>query len=209
MVINMAKGNNYFEFFIELVDYCLAAAENLSETLHNFDAEKLPETMEFLHEIEHNADVKKHEMIKKLSSEFITPIEREDIILLSQEIDDVTDSIEDVLLKIYMFNITSIKEEALEFCKIIADCCRALKKVMENFQNFRKSTELKNHLIEINRLEEVGDKLYTEAVRTLYTTCKDPIEIIAWTETFRRFEQCCDNCEDIADVVEGVIMKNS
>ena len=205
----MAKNNNYFEYFIELVDFCLAAAESLSSTLHNFDAKKLPETMKLLHEVEHNADVKKHEMIKKLSAEFITPIEREDIIQLSQEIDDVTDSIEDVLLKIYMFNITEIKEEALEFCKIIADCCQALKNVMQNFQNFKKSADLKKYLIEINRLEEVGDQLYTDAVRKLYTTCKDPIEIIAWTETFRRFEQCCDNCEDIADVVESVIMKNS
>ena len=205
----MAKNNDYFELFIELVDFCVAAAENLSETLHNFDANKLPETMKLLHAVEHNADVKKHEMIKKLTAEFITPIEREDIILLSQEIDDVTDSIEDVLLKIYMFNITEIREEALEFCKIITNCCKAIKMVMENFHNFKKSADLRTNLIEINRLEEEGDELYTNAVRRLYTTSKDPIEIIAWTETFRRFEQCCDNCEDIADVVESVIMKNS
>lgn len=202
-------SNNYFDMFIELVDFCCAAAKNLHQTLSRFDAKKLPETMEFLHGIEHAADLKKHEMMKKLAQEFITPIEREDIISLAQEIDDITDSIEDVLLRIYMYNVKTIRPEALAFSSVIVESCEVLKKVMENFHNFKKSSQIHKDIIEINRLEEDGDKLYVEAVRGLYTNCKDPIELMAWTEAFNHLERCCDNCEDVADVVESVIMKNT
>lgn len=203
------KQNNYFNMFIEQVDFCCRAAENLNQTLENFDAGKLLETMEYLHGIENDADQKKHDMMNKLVHEFITPIEREDIFQLAQEIDDVTDSIEDILLKIYMFNITEIRPEAIEFSKIIVECCKGLKAVMEDFHNYKKSTSIKKNIIEINHLEEEGDRLYTEAVRKLYTTSKDPIEIMSWTEAFARMERCCDNCEDVADIVEGIVMKNT
>ena len=79
----------------------------------------------------------------------------------------------------------------------------------EDFQNFRKSTTIHDSIIEINRLEEVGDRMYTEAVRNLYLNCKDPVEIVAWTKIFDRLELCCDACEHVANAVEGVMMKNS
>ncbi len=203
------KQNNYFSMMSEQVGYCLVAAENLQKTLSDFQADKLEDMLHYMHNIENEADQKKHEMINKLAHEFITPIEREDIMSLAQEIDDVTDSIEDVLLKIYMFNITDIRPEALAFVEVIVDCCKMLNELMEAFPNFKKSTKIKEAIIEINRLEETGDKLYEQSVRRLYTTSKDPIEIIAWTDCFSNLERCCDNCEDIADIVEGVVMKNT
>lgn len=203
------KQNNYFNMFIEQVDFCCIAAENLYETLQNFDVNNLPETMEHLHIVENDADKKKHDMVNKLAHEFITPIEREDIYQLAREIDDVTDSIEDILIKIYMFNVSKIRPEALEFVKIIVDCCKVLKEVMKDFHNFKKTTTLKPNIIEINRLEELGDSLYIEAVHELYATSKDPVEILTWTQMFDRMEKCCDNCEDVADIVEGIIMKNT
>ncbi|WP_099204435.1 DUF47 domain-containing protein [Scatolibacter rhodanostii] len=203
------KQNNYFEMFVELVDYCCKAAETLHENLVNFDADKLAESIEIMHHIEQEADHKKHDMINKLIHEFITPIEREDIMSLAQEVDDVTDAIDDVLLKIYMYNITAVRPETLEFSGIIVESCKQLKIMMEDFHNFKKSTKIKECIIEVNRLEEMGDTLYTKAIRNLYTTCQDPIEIIAWTEAFSRLEKCCDNCEDIADIVESVVMKNT
>ena len=203
------KQNNYFNMFIEQVGYSHKAAENLLEVLQNFDVEKLPETMEFLHGIENEADQKKHDMMNKLAHEFITPIERDDIYDLAREIDDVTDSIEDVLLKICMFNIKTIRPEAIEMAKIIVQCSSALVEVMEEFHNFKKSTTIKDNIIKVNHLEEDGDKVYFDAVHKLYTTCTDPIEIMAWTATYAKLEQCCDNCEGIADVVQGVIMNNT
>lgn len=201
---------DYFKGFVDLVEYCCSASRNLVKTFINFEARKLPETMEYLHnEIEHKGDLAKHELMFQLAHEFIAPIEREDIIDLAQGIDDVTDSIEDVVMRLYMFNISSIREEALPFANVIVKCCDCLKKAMIEFRNFHKSTTIHGILVEINHLEEEGDQLYTQALRNLYVNCKDPVEIMAWTETFDHLEKCCDACEDVAEIVESVIMKNT
>lgn len=200
---------NYFEAFVQLVDYSCQSAEILESSLKRFDPQGLSEMMTNLHGIEHAADMGKHDMMNRLAKEFITPIEREDIIELAQEIDNVTDSIEDVLMGIYMYNILSIRPEAIDFVDVIVQCCNGLKKTMEDFQNFRKSSTIHDSIVEINRLEEVGDRLYRDAVRSLYVNSQNALETISWTEIFDRLESCCDACEHVANVVESVIMKNT
>ena len=148
-------------------------------------------------------------MMQELSKAFITPLEREDIMQLIQYIDTVTDAIEDVLMRAYMFNVQSIRDEALDFAKLIVKCCDTMKDAMKEFHNFRKSGSIHESIVEINRLEEEGDKLYMKAVRKLYLGSKDPVELMVWREIFDRLEKCCDACEDVANVVESVIMKNS
>ncbi|MBS4804722.1 MAG: DUF47 family protein [Clostridium sp.] len=155
------------------------------------------------------ADVKKHNMMEKLAKEFITPIERGDIIEMAHYIDNVTDAIEDILVRIYMFNIIDIKKEALDFTNVIIKSCNELKKILKEFYNFKKSQEIHKLIININDFEEEGDKLYTSSIRKLYITSKDPIELMTWTDTFKYFERCCDACESVANLVESVIMKNS
>lgn len=203
------KGNDYFEMLSELVDYSCSAANLLHDTLLNFDVNEIENKIKEMHDIEHTADVKKHNMMDKLVKEFITPIERGDIAELAHEIDNVTDAIEDILARIYMFNITSMRKEALEFANIIIKNCNELKGLMKEFRNFKKSSEIQKLIVNINGLEEEGDKLYTMSIRNLYTTSKDPVELMTWTDTFKYFERCCDACETAANVVESVIMKNS
>ena len=207
----MAKksDNYYFENFIQCVECGCQAAMMLEENLANFDVNRLSENLDELHKIEHDADKKKHEMMAVLVKAFITPIEREDIILLSQSIDEVTDKIEDVLIRIYINNVQQIRPEALAFIKVIIRCCEALKEVMEEFADFRKSKTLHGLIIEINALEEEGDRLFIESMRKLHAEVTDPIEIIAWREIYVYLEKCCDACEHVADVVESVIMKNT
>lgn len=203
------KDYNYFEKFVKLSDYCCSAARMLDETLINFNVDELQNKMKLMHDIEHAADLEGHEIMRKLSQEFITPIEREDIVSLVHEIDDITDCIEDVLLHMYMYNAKTLKSEALEFSKIIVKSCEALKKTFEEFHNFHKSKEIHKGIVLINKLEEEGDNIYTEAVRRLHMTSTDPIEIMSWTEGFNCLEKCCDACEEAVNVVESIIMKNS
>lgn len=199
----------YFQNFIECVECGCQAAKMLEDNLNHFDTGLLQDKLDELHRIEHDADKKKHEMMAVLVKAFITPIEREDIILLSQSIDEVTDKIEDVLIRIYINNVQQIRPEALAFIKVIIRCCEALKEVMEEFADFRKSKTLHGLIIEINALEEEGDWLFIESMRRLHAEVTDPIEIIAWREIYVYLEKCCDACEHVADVVESVIMKNT
>lgn len=203
------KDNNYYDMFVENVEYACNAAKMLQKVFENYDVKELPQHIEAMHAIEHGADVAKHTMMEKLLKEFITPIDREDIMDLSSTIDDVTDSIEDVLLRLYMFNIVTLRPEVTAFTKVIVDCCTALKSMLEEFSNFRKSKTIHAKIVEINHLEEVGDKLYAEATRALYLNGSSTPEVLAWTTLFDRLEKCCDKCEDVADVVERVILKNS
>ena len=199
----------YFELFQEGVRYAMEAAALLHRDLEHFDSSGLDEQIDAMHQLEHQADLTKHQAMEKLIREFITPLEREDILSLTSAIDDVTDSIEDVLLRLYMFNIRTLRPDALEFSKIITDCCHALLDLMEEFPNFRKSKSIKDKIIEINHLEEVGDKLYTEAMHRLHTEQTEAATLLAWTTIYERFEKSCDRCEDVADSVELVILKNS
>ena len=120
--------NNYFTMFAEAVSYSCKAADMLKEDFTDFDPARLAVRIEEMHHIEHTADIAKHELMEKLMKEFITPIDREDILELSNALDDVTDSLEDVLLQLYMFGIISLREDSLTFAAIINDCCHALKK---------------------------------------------------------------------------------
>lgn len=203
------KYYNYFDKFVELVGYSCKCAEILNDTLTSFNYDVLEEKVGELHNIEHAGDLAKHEMMAQLAVEFIAPIEREDIVSLSQEIDDITDAIEDVLIKIHMFNISSIKPEVLQFTDLIKRSCNTLKVVMGEFSNYKKSSTLNDRIIEVNNLEEEGDRLYHKIMRNLYVNSKDPVELLVWTEIYDLLEKCCDACEETADVVESIVMKNS
>lgn len=207
----MAKKSNnyYFEALTDAVSYSCAAAEMLNKIICNFCCEDLEVKIKEMHAIEHAADNKKHEMMSKLVHEFITPIEREDIIQLSQEVDDITDKIEEILQCLYMYNLREIKEEAITFGKLVIKACEMLKKATEEFANFKKSTALKPLIIEINRIEDEGDHLYTKVIRSLYMNMSDTVALISWVKIFDLFESCCDSCEHVANSLERVVLKNS
>lgn len=206
----MKKNNDNFYFlgFIRLVDFSNQAANLLREIIYNYDNKKLPELKDKMHFIEHSADLEKHLIIEKLSREFITPIEREDIIDITQKIDDVTDSIEDVLMRLYMFNVAEINQNLRDFTDVICNCCKGLAEAVREFPNFKRSDTLKASIIEVNDLEEVGDRLYISSVRDLFTSAKNATELIVWEEIYNLAEKCCDACENVADAIELVVMKN-
>ena len=199
----------YFQNFIECVQCGCEAAKMLEENLMSFDAGCLQQKLDELHQIEHDADKKKHEMMGVLVKAFITPIEREDIILLSQGIDEVTDKIEDVLIRIYINHIDSIRPDALEMVRVVIRCCESVRELMKEFADFRRSKKLRDHIIQINTMEEEADALFFSSMYALHGEKEDPVQIITWREVYIYLEKCADACEHAADVVESILLKNS
>ena len=184
----------YFENFTMCADFACRAAHMLHDALKDFDPDNLEARLAEIHKAEHGADEKKHELMNVLAHAFITPIEREDIIQMSQNIDEITDKIEDVLLRIYCNNIREMRPDALELVDIVIRICEETKLMLGEFANFRHSKTLHTHIININNM---------------HTTCSDPVSIISWREIYVYLEKCADACEHVADTVEGVVMKNS
>jgi len=207
----MPKKNsfNYFDALAHLTNYSYELAVLLNNTFSKFEPSKISEKVKAAHTIEHNADVAKHDINNRLVKEFLPPIEREDITSLAQEIDNVSDALEDVLIYIDMFNIKKIRPEAIKFTELLVSCCKSMVLMLEEFKNFKSSKKLHDIVVEINNLEEKGDALYVDSMRKLFQSSKDPIELMCWTEIFHRLEKCADACEDVADIIESTVMKNT
>lgn len=206
----MSKKQDYYYFqnLMECADEACRAAHLLQETMREFHQDELPDKLQRMHEVEHAGDVKKHEMMNVLARAFITPLDREDIVHVSQNLDEVTDKIEDVLIKMYYNRIQSIRPDALDMADVVCRCCDEVARMMREFADFRKSKTLKDHVIAINTLEEEADELFIACMYRLHDTCQDPLEVITWREIYMYLEKCADACEHVADVVESTVMKN-
>lgn len=206
----MAKTDRmYFENLVCAADYCCKAATYLVEVMENFEGRDWSSTLETMHTYEHSADGVKHEMTASLARAFVTPIDREDLAAVSQNIDDVADAIEEVLQYFYMYNIATATAESVEFAHRISDCCEKMKIMLGEFMNFKKPEKLRNQVIELSHMEEECDALYIRANRALSEQVTDPVAIISWREIYNRFESCADACEHVGDVIDMVVMKNS
>ena len=185
------------------------AVHLLKEILTHFNPQEISRRLDEIHEIERMADDKKHELTDKLAKAFITPIEREDIVELSHHIDDVTDKVEEVLIRVYINNVQKIPQEALQLLDVVCQCCEEVQNLLKEFADFRHSNKITQKIIAINTLEEEADSLYISNMRKLHTEGNDVLYIIAWTEIFNYFEKCADACEHVADTVGSIVMKNS
>ena len=209
----MAKKNryDYFENFEKQAQFALEEANLLAEVIENFTtAEAVQEILPKAHQIENKGDEIGHDMYTAIATDFITPIEREDIIELMQYLDDILDYIEDVVQRFYIYDIQSMHPDALEFAKIIQKSCQALCDVMEDFRNFKKSKQFNQLVIEVNSLEEEADDLYMKIIRELHTEHRDdPLYVLVWTQLFARMEKVTDACEHAADTMRTIVLKNS
>lgn len=199
----------YFDNFVACADYASQAAHILHNAIKDFNTDNIEDVLEEMHKVEHSGDTKKHEMLNVLSKAFITPIDREDIMLLSSCLDNVTDKIEDVLLRMYCNNISNIYPEALEIASVVIECCDEMKNLLIEFKDFKHSKALHQIIKNINTLEEKADGLFIANMRKLHTTETDPLKIISWREIYIYLEKCADACEHVADIVEKVWISNT
>lgn len=200
---------NYFDEFVENSNYIVKSAEILKETIENYNEENLRINVEDVHKLENEADQRLHNMRNYLIKDFLPPIEREDIILIGHRLDDIEDFIDELLINFYIFDISKIREDVLEFTNLLIQCCEKVREALTYFKNFKKIEIIKEKIIEVNNLEEQGDRLFEKSMRKLYTEEKDSIEIIKWTAIYNCLENTIDACEKIGDEIEDVIMKNS
>lgn len=206
----MAKGDKfYFENFVESTVLSKKAAMYLVKCLENYNSDDIRHMLDEMHQIEHSADVKKHEMSEVLAKAFVTPVDREDLDMLSQQLDDVTDKIEEVLQKFYIYHIHSVNPAAVEFAKKIVKSCELLCDIMGEFENFKKSKKIRALIIELNDVEEDCDKLYLTSMRELTKNPADVLAVLAWHEIYDCLEACADACEHVSECVGSVIMKNT
>ena len=162
-----------------------------------------------MHELEHKGDEINHAIFKTVATDFITPIEREDIINMSQYLDNIIDYIEDVMQRFYMYDVHFIHHDVLEFAHLIKKSCVALDKAMEDFRNFKKSKMFKQLIIDVNDYEEEADQLYMTVIRKLHTHDREnPMRVLVWSQIFDRMEKCCDSCEHAADTMNSILLKN-
>ena len=199
----------YFDNLIAAADAACTAADYLVTCLSAYDPQNIKQMLITMHEYEHAGDKKKHEMSSALAKAFVTPIDREDLALVSTNVDDVTDCIEEVLQAMYMYNLTTVTPEAVTFAKKIAELCTQMKLMLGAFANFKKPAKLHEMVVQINGLEEECDVLYMESIRQLNNTFTNVLDVISWRKIYDRMENCADACEHVGDSVETVVMKNS
>ena len=210
MALNFSgkKGIDYFECFDQAMELASAAAKQLAVLMNDYT--DVAEKANRIHDTEHKADGIFHKMVEELSRAFITPIDREDILQIGSNIDSIIDNIEDIANMMDMFSIKTVREEAKAMTGIIVKACDALEKAVDEFKNFKKSSKnLTKLIIEVNHCEEEGDKFYRKTIKDLYQKEKDPIELAKWKEIFDKMEDTLDTCEDVANLLEGMSIKNS
>ena len=206
----MAKGDKfYYENFAECTALAKKAAAYLVECLENYDADKLEDMLKEMHVFEHGADIKKHEMHAALAKAFVTPVDREDLDMLSHQLDTVLDLIEEVLQKLYIYNIKKIEPAAIEYAKQLVKACGLLGAIMAEFENFKKSKTLHALIVEENDVEEECDKLYLTTMHALTKGSTDALLILAWHNIYDCFEECADACEHVSECVGSIVMKNT
>lgn len=212
----MANKQNdlYFNNYIAAADVAVRAAEYLCKCIKEFKVEDIATMLVEMHEYEHAGDDLRHQMASMLAKAFVTPMDREDMAELSQNIDSVIDDIEEVLQCIYMNCVTSITDDAVEFAEKITECCSIMKTLLTELPTFKKASQIHELVIKLNHAEEECDRLFLNANyryrKNLKMSDKDAtLNMVSWREIYNCLEECADAAEHVADTVEAIVMKNT
>ena len=194
----------FFEMFAEHAATIHDATKVLQEMLEK--AKDLETYAERIRELEHKGDNITHEILTRLSRTFITPMDREDIHSLSSRLDDVLDLVEAVSNKAILYKVTEFSGEMQELSSIIVRCAAQMQSAVGSLD---KHDRIMDHLIEINRLENEGDRVSRAAIAILFEQERDPIALIKKKELIEVLEEAIDRCEDVANIIETVVLKNA
>ena len=201
----LPKEEKFFALFLDQVRYICEAAVLLLQGAEGGNAH-LEKAANQIAVLERKADEVIHDVFRRLNQTFITPLDPEDIHSLSTHLDDVIDSIEEASHRMVIYDIEPIPDVVIEVCRNIVASSRSLQAAFEALHSNKKIIE---HCIEINRIEDVTDEIVRKAVKDLFAQEKDPIRIMKLKEIYELLEQATDYCEDVADALQNVVVKNS
>lgn len=199
------KEEKFFVMFIDMAKNIVKGAEALRSMLNDFSDPV--NSQKIVKKIEHQGDLQTHEIIKKLNKSFITPFDREDIYSLAASLDDILDIIDNAAQHIIVYHIDRITPEAQELGFIILKSCQTIEKALTLLEKHPK--RIFDCCVEINSLENEANRVRADAISRLFIDEKDPIELIKWKEIYENLEMITDKCEDTANILESVVVKNA
>ena len=194
----------FFELFEEAGQNILHAADLLDRMLRNY-----PDSKDLARDIlicEQEGDRITHDIISRLNHTFVTPIDREDILALASALDDIVDFTEEVADYLGLYKIEAPMDQAIRLAHVLLLASEQIAEAIPRLRGFR---DLSHYTVEINRLENEGDRIVREAVASLFQNGIDPMVVIRWKDLFERLEEAIDAAEHVANILEGIVIKNS
>jgi predicted phosphate transport protein (TIGR00153 family) len=197
------KDREFFDLFEEAASNAVRAADLLDRMLRAF-----PDNAELARDIlicEQDGDRITHDIIKRLNNTFVTPIDREDILELASALDDIVDFTEEVADYLGLYKIEAPMEQAQRLAHVLLEACRLIAEAMPRMRSFG---DISHYTVEVNRLENDGDRICREAIASLFDNGIDPMVVIRWKDIFERLEDAIDSTEHVANVLEAIVIKN-
>src|SRR6266849_4858365 len=201
----LPKEEQYFDLFLQMTLYICDAARELKEMLADKD-HNYQEYSQRIKGLEHACDELTHTISTKLNKSFITPFDREDIYTMSGALDDIVDLIDDAARAIIIFDVHEIKEYAREFAVVLERMAEQLREIVSTLKKPKNVTQ---RLVEIHRLENEGDDSCRAAIAQLFHEEHDPLTVLKWKEIYEKLEAAVDRCENVANIIESVIIKHT
>jgi predicted phosphate transport protein (TIGR00153 family) len=200
------KEIDFFEVFNKVASNISNAASLFVSLMENFD--NLDVKVKEIHELEQDGDILTHDIMKKLNKTFITPIDREDLYALASKLDDILDLIWAAADRLTVFKLKESTKEAITMAKDLLATAEFVHKAIKKLKE-KNYSHVQEYCIEINRLENRIDRGFRDALGNLFDEIKDPILIIKWKEIYEHLEDASDKCEDVANVLEAIVLKNA
>jgi predicted phosphate transport protein (TIGR00153 family) len=198
------RERRFYDLFEQQAAVIVRSAGLLEQALT--DVANLPTLQRQIKDLEHRGDELTHEIIRALNQTFVTPFDREDIYALAAGLDDILDYIEEVADTTNLYGITAIPEPARELARLLADAVVQLEQAIGKLESGKGSEE---QIIEVHRLEDVGDSVSRRAIAELFSGHHPPLEVIKLKDLYDLLEDALDRCEQVANVLEGIAIKNA
>lgn len=199
------REKKFFVLFQQSAQNALKTARQLQDMLHTW--EDIRERVSVITALEHEGDAITHQIAAELHRTFVTPFDREDIAMLANSLDDITDFLHSAADAMSLYSIERPTEKAKEMVDIAVQAVAEVGNAVSEIEGRIDKEKLLKRCVEINRLENVGDSLYRAAMAELFANCKDFAHVIKWREIYEDIENAIDRCEDVANILEGVALK--